>query len=246
MIYDGYDFSNLLTVEAVNRSLLPDLTVETTPVPGMDGSYFGGVSVGGLVIEVEARMIACSDGVEGRKAAFEALRREIAGRLLRRKPCDLVVDDAPDVSYQAILSGSTGIDRFLHTGGVTLQFECQRPYGEGRTVERVASPSQSEDGTEADPAVVRVNVGGNYPTAPVVTFPGDEAAYQAEFDGAVFSVYCRAGAGELVVDCARRKAYQGPYPATVDINCEWPEWYPGVHSVQSNDAFTVEWTERWA
>lgn len=245
MIYDGYDFSDLLVVERVERSLLPGLTVNTSNVPGKDGTSFRSVTVDALTINVDVRIIAPADGAANQKLRFELARREIAGHLLKRRPCELVVDDAPDLVYTASLTGSTDLERFVYTGGTTLEFSCVEPCGVGRTVKRSASPSQESDASDVDQAFVRANVGGNYPTAPIVTFNGSQSMYQASFDGAMFAVYCMAGQGELVVDCHRKKAYQGSYAATVDINCEWPSWEPGVHTVQSDDAFAVEWSERW-
>lgn len=245
MIYDGYDFSPLLKVERVVRPIVPDIAANTADVPGKDGSTVQGVSMSPLTISVDVRLIARVPGAGNQRSLFESMRRELAGRLMKPGPRDLVVDDAPDLTYRAVLNGSTSIDKFVYTGGATLEFLCEEPYGVGRTVRRSASPSQSASEADAEPALVRANVGGNYPTAPVVTFDGEEASYQALFDGELFSVYGSAGAGDLVVDCARMRAYQGDYRATVDINCDWPSWEPGVHTVQSADAFSVEWSERW-
>lgn len=245
MIYDGYDFSNLLKVESVHRSILPSVSVETATIPGRDGSVFRSVSLGELTIDVDVRLIARVEGLDSQKRAFEALRRKVAGLLLRTAPCQLVVDDAPDLTYTAMLEGGTDLDRFVYSGGTTLSFKCMDPWGVGRTVRRSAQPTASEEGNDVSPAVMTANVGGNYPTAPVLTFPGDSTMVQATFDGAVFSAYGRAGAGDMVVDAAAKKAYQGEHPATIDINCDWPVWEPGLHTVSSNDAFTVEWSERW-
>lgn len=245
MFYDGYDFSGLLTVERVGRSLLPDVSVETASVPGKDGGVFRSASVGMLSLSVDVRIVVPTPGTRNQKAAFESARRKAAGLLLKRGPRPLVVDDAPDLEYEAILSGSTDLDRFVYMGGTTLEFLCANPWGVGRSVEREASPSLSEDGTVATVALVRANVGGNYPTAPVVSFDGSEASYEVLFDGVPFDVYANAGGGPVEIDCARRKATQSGKPVTVDINSDWPSWEPGVHLVSSLSPFTVSWSERW-
>ena len=235
MIYDGYDFSQLMKVEAVHRSLLPELSVETATIPGRDGSVFRSTSLGSLVLSVDVRLMTPVSGIENQKAAFESLRREVAGRLLKASPCDLVVDDAPDLTYMASLRGSTDLDRFLYTGGTTLEFLCMDPWGRGRSVSRSFLPSDgSSDG-------LTVNVG----TAPVVVLKTSDSNASVDFDGASFNVFAMAGSGDIVVDCEKKKASQGLLPVTVDINSEWPSWSPGVHSVSAPCEFVVSWSERW-
>ena len=95
MFYDGYDFSGLLTVERVGRSLLPDVSVETASVPGKDGGVFRSASVGMLSLSVDVRIVVPTPGTRNQKAAFESARRKAAGLLLKRGPRPLVVDDAP-------------------------------------------------------------------------------------------------------------------------------------------------------
>lgn len=239
MIYDGYDFSQLMKVEAVHRSLLPELSVETATIPGRDGSVFRSTSLGSLVLSVDVRLMTPVSGIENQKAAFESLRREVAGRLLKASPCDLVVDDAPDLTYTASLRGSTDLDRFVYTGGTTLEFLCMEPWGRGRTVKRTFVPS------ETGPGKMTVNVGGNVATAPVVVLKTSEANVSVEFDGIPFNVFAMAGAGDVTLDCELRKAYQNSVPVTVDINSDWPTWDPGVHSVMTPCESSVSWSERW-
>ena len=241
MIYDGYDVSQLMKVEAVHRSLLPELSVETATIPGRDGSVFRSTSLGSLVLSVDVRLMTPVSGIENQKAAFESLRREVAGRLLKASPCDLVVDDAPDLTYTASLRGSTDLDRFVYTGGTTLEFLCMEPWGRGRTVRR----SFKSPIGEGDPDVMRVQVGGNSTTAPIVVLKSPSGNETISFDGYQFIVYPMSGAGDATVDCVRKRAYQNAYPVTVDINSEWPSWSPGMHTVGATCDFDVEFSERW-
>ena len=233
MIYDGFDFSGLLKVEAVRRPLAPSVAVSTVDVPGVPGAVFRGVAIEQTPIEVDVRIIAGRGTADDRKVGFEMKRREIAARLVRESPCPLVLPDAPDLTSMAVLSGSTDLDRFLHTGGTTLLFSRPDPIDYG------AERSESCDGGE-----LSVWVDGTWRTYPVLEVDTSDGNVFVEFDGAPFSAF-GGSKGTVVVDAREPAARQDGTTLITNITEDFPTWEPGPHTVSCDDPFTVRWTERW-
>lgn len=237
MIYDGYDFSHLMRVETpVGRSLLAEMAVDTESM-GRDGEVYKSASLSALTLDVPVRIIAGQRDLCGQRIAFETMRRMIAGKLYRTKPCKLVLDDAPDVYYMAMLTGSTDLDRFVWTGGTTLTFISPKPWAYGST-----HTKRSDGGS------VQCNVSGTFRTCPVVTVETQGSTVTVLFDGAAFNVSGTVtSADPVVIDATEDEhtATKGGAPLKVDIMCDFPEWEPGLHTVQCSEPFTVEWVDRW-
>lgn len=235
MRYDGQDLSHLFKVESVGRSVLPPVEVNQTTIGGRDGSVFGSTALGALEIEVRVRLIAPrAVGIEAQRQSFDALRRRVAVSLYRDHLCELVLDDAPDVYYMAVLSGDTDIERFAETGGATLTFLCPESIAHGHTFTRKAH----NGGTQ------RVNVGGSYPTAPVLTCACNGSPVSATFDGKPFRTV-RAASGTLVVDAVSHTCEVDGSPVPVNIEDDYPSWEPGIHEVSCSLPYEVVWEERW-
>lgn len=237
MIYDGYDFSALMKVETpVGRSLLAEVQVETEAM-GRDGEIYKSASLTSLKLDVPVRIITPAHDVDGQRVAFEDVRRLIAGKLWRKTPCELVLDDAPDLTYMAVLQGSTDLERFVYTGGTTLSFLSPKPYGLGR--EKV---ERSADGT------AWCTVSGNTSTFPVVEVESQTSDFTIYFDRVPFVLGgTLSGADPVIIDATEdaRSCTKGGAAVRVAITSDYPEWEPGRHQVSCDHPFTVAWRERW-
>lgn len=236
MIFDGFDFSHMMKVENVERSLVPDMTVSSEAV-GSPGEVFKSTSMGARTLKVDVRIIAPARDLDGQKMSFEMTRRVIAARLARTTLCDLVLDDAPDVRWRAVLNGSTDLDRFLWTGGTTLEFYSPTPWAFGKT--------RTKDSPGGE---VGCNVLGNVATAPVVTVHADASDFTVYFDEVPFALGGNVtSSSPVVIDAANnpRTTTKGGAVVKVGIECDYPEWTPGMHTVSCDHPFTVEWEERW-
>lgn len=233
MKFDGYDFSGLLTVEAIRRPFIPPLSANVEDVSGRDGGVLRSLVLGPLPIEVDVRLFAARPGAKEQMVKIEDLRRKATSRLLRREPCKLILHDAPDVYHMAILSDVTDLERFAYTGATTLYFTCPDPVGFGRT-----HTKKSSGGT------IKCNVGGTYPTAPIVEVENADASTTVQFDGVDFVVDGYTP-GPLVIDAEVHEARQGGTLAKVRITDDYPLWHPGVHTVTCSLPFQVRWCTRW-
>ena len=231
MIWDGNDLSHLFKVELpITRSIIPEIEASTTQVGGRAGSVFGSVHLGALELGVPIRLIAPSKHM----VDFERLRRKVAGALYRDRMCKLVLDDAPDVWYWAVLQGSNELDMFAETGGTELQFLCPEPYAHGRKTTRVSNGGS-----------ISVNVGGNYKTAPVVKVYSGGTTVSVNFDGALFQTDGNA-AQYAEVDAVNHMVTDADgTPVQIEITSDWPIWEPGVHTVRCQKRFEVTWEELW-
>ena len=229
MVFDGYDFRPLVAVEQVRRPLLPSVSVSSSDGTGRDGAEFKQATLDPMDIEVDVRLIAPGKG------RFEQLRRVLAPLLLKRSPSKLVLPDAPDVYYMAMLSGDTDIDRFVHTGGVTLAFHCDDPVAYG------AEKSRTVGGGEA----VFV-VGGTYRTAPIVSVDTTGSAATVTVDGkAMRALGNVASSHPLVFDCEQHATTKGGAAVKLNVMDDYAAWEPGTHTVSCDSPYTVRWRERW-
>ena len=230
MIFDGYDFRPLVAVEQVRRPLLPPVSVSSSGGSGRDGAEFKQATLDPMDIEVDIRLIAPGKG------RFERLRRALAPLLLKREPSKLVLPDAPDVYHMAVLSGDTDIDRFVHTGGVTLTFRCDDPVAYGAEKSRTA-----EGGGEA----VLV-VGGTYRTAPVIEVDTTGSAATVTVDGKPMRALGNvSSAHPLVFDCEKHSTTKGGAAVKLDVMDDYAAWEPGAHTVSCESPYSVRWRERW-
>lgn len=235
MIYDGHDLSHILKVESIERGLLPGVSVSSAEVGGADGSAFGSASFDALEITVRGRFFAPVSGTIQRRAAIESKRRELAGILGKRGLCKLVLDDAPDVWRWAVLTGETPLEVSTHAAGVSLTFLCPDPvaYGAKRTKRKPAGGKMLLD------------VGGNSPAAPVVSFESAGGPSVLKFDGVPFKVMGTSMGSTIAVDAAEHVATADGAPVAVAIESDYPELAPGRHEIECAQPFKVEWTERW-
>lgn len=235
MIYDGYDFAHVLRIDGIRRPVMPKLDLQTEDRSG-DGARLSAVRFEPLTIDVKVCLYRPFEEV-GTKEGFERARRLLQKRLFRRKPCKLILPDAPDVYNMAVLDGSTDLERIAWSATGTLSFFCPDPVGYG------ALRCREWGG---GPDMLRVNVGGTYPTAPVVTVEADTANLTVVCDGSAMRVLGDAVAGQpVVVDCTSHVCTAAGRPVMLDALDDYAVWTPGVHTLQCDYPFRVEWRERW-
>ena len=235
MIYDGFDFGHYLIIDAIRRPVMPRVDVQSDDLSG-DGSSLLGVRLDSAEIEVDVRLYRPFEEI-GRRSGFEEARRMLASRLLRRSPCKLVLPDAPDIYNMAVLDGSTDLERISRNGLGTLTFFCPEAAAYGALGRRACREGST---------TVRANVGGNYPTAPVITVTAQTSNLTVTVDGATMRALGTVeGADPLVIDCERHVIEKGGETVMLDVYDSYPSWEPGVHVVECSYPFSVEWRERW-
>lgn len=233
MIYDGFDFSKLLRVESIDRPLMPRVDVDSESIDGADGERVNSVTLKAMTVDVKVRLVRPFEDM-GRRQGLEGMRRLLSGRLLRREPRKLTLDDAPDTYLMAVLSGDTDLDRIVTTHTATLSWYCADPVSYGREGRRSATGR------------ARVNVGGSYPTAPVVSVDVPGSTYTVTVDGKTMrALGTTEGDAPLVFDCAAHLVSKGGTPVKLDVRDDFATWEPGIHVVECADPFTVTWRERW-
>lgn len=235
MIYDGYDFRGLLRIDGIRRPVLPRIDVQSDDLTG-DGARLSNVRLEAATIEVDVRLFKPFEEW-GTRAGFERARRLLQRRLLRRSDCKLVLPDAPDIYNMAVLSDSTDLERIAWSATGTLEWFCANPVGYGAVRRRSHAGGSSP---------LRVNVGGSYPTGAVIRVDADTANLTAIVDGETMRVLGPQSVdSETVIDCAKHECSVGGSPIMLDALDDYREWLPGVHTVQCDYPFTVEWREMW-
>lgn len=161
MKFNNNDLSSLVTVERVKRHLLPAVKNTLIGVPGSDGEKHIRTRLGARLIEVDIRIIADKDG------NLQDDIRALAGKLYSVAPAKLELDEA-DKYEMAVLTNYTDVDKFLHTGKVTLEFICPEP----------ASYSTTE--TTVTISAADITNAGTYPATGIITItnPGTVSSLQ--------------------------------------------------------------------
>ena len=137
----------------------------------------------------------------------------------------------------AVLEGSTELERIAWNGTGTLNFYCADPRGYGAVRRR-----SSQGGTSA----LRVNVGGSYPTAPIIKVTAGTANLTVMNDGATMRVLGDETVTEpVVIDNLQHACTVGDDTVMLDALDDYAEWSPGVHTLQCDYPFEVEWREMW-
>lgn len=236
MIYDGYDFDHLLTVDNVERPILPTVDVQATDLDGADGSIVRNVRLQSIQIDVDIRLNRPCDENPEMDVEFEKIRRLLAEKLIRRHPCKLVLDDAPDLYHMAVLSDSTEIDKLVYSREATLGWYCADPVGYGRE-----HAKQSDDGS-----AIKCSVHGTYPTRPLITVETTDSNAVVTVDGETMTALGNISSSQpLVFDCSNRRITKGESIVKMSIYDDYAEWEPGIHTISCDFPFAVRWVERW-
>lgn len=157
MIFNGVDFSSLLVVEEVVRSLLP----------GIHNTYVKNqhtwTELDPTLILVRVRLIKPSN------EDLADAKRGIAGKLYTDEPAKLRLYDDPDRYDMAKLDGTTDYSKLWTTGHATLRFINYSGVAHSETGRTVAM------GTS-----LSLNVAGTWKTKPIitVTFTSNRTGYK--------------------------------------------------------------------
>ena len=233
MIYDGFDFGYHIIIDKIHRPMLPSVDVQAEDLSG-DGARITGVRLEASEIEVDIRLYRPFDEIGAR--GFEESRRLLASRLLRRKPCKLTLPDAPDIYHMAILSGDTDLERIAWCGTGTLTFYCPDPVGYSANVRHVYSATGD----------VVCNVGGNYPCLPTFKVTSNSSTVTLTVDGKPLRCLGDAtGNDPVVIDTSLHCVTKGDDVCMLDCTDDYPEWAPGLHTVECDYPLIIEWQERW-
>ena len=121
MYYNKTLFDDVLKVETINRSILPEMeTIISTSSDG-HGVTFIKNNLKPLTIDVGVRVI----GESLDDARF--LYKDLASLMYTTKLEKLYLRDYPDKYYMATLSGATDVELLVRTGSATLNFYCPDP-----------------------------------------------------------------------------------------------------------------------
>ena len=119
IIYGGVNIGSYFRGISIERTALPDIEPQTVEIPRKMGTTVLGVAIAPLEITVTGAINAqkAQDVNVIRRALARALMPDADGSLK-----SLVLPDAPDVTYFAIVNGSTGLDRGYNHPHVTITF----------------------------------------------------------------------------------------------------------------------------
>lgn len=240
MIYDGYDCRSLLRVEDIDRHIVSDLTFDDEGFIGLDGSTATGIKRDSKIITVSIRLVRPFPymSING---GFEKARRLLGSALFRRRPCKLVLHDAPDIYDMALMTDSTAINKAVYSRTSELTFVCPSP------------SSWSEDlyyQELKNGGKVECLVDGNDKTAPVVQVDA-KGPFIVKFDDEAFEI-TESVTGLVIIDARNRRdqatghhVYKDDVTVTYSTSSFFPEWEPGIHTVECDRPFSVEWRSRW-
>jgi predicted phage tail component-like protein len=231
-LFDGTDLGAWLEGVAIERSVMPEVRLDTMDVPGRDGTVLNGRRLRPLEVNVTATLV-------GNTAAEVAeARHALAAVLNTGDTRRLVLPDEPDLFYNAILSGASSLSRAYERPRASLTFTVPEACAWGSQV-RTASLSYGTN---------YVTVGGNAETWPTYSLTTEStwcSISNASGDES-YSVQPVESGKELTVDMgAETTTYDGAeaYPL---IGTDYFPIGPGTVRLLVMWAHgTVSWRERW-
>lgn len=241
VLFNGIDLTECFYVSDLQEPLLPR-EVGTADVPGMDGALFTGVR---LMPRTIALTLTVKDkSMEGMRAAERCLAAILATK--EPTPLSLSIDDG--LYYMAVPSAAEAGALYRKAVRHVVEFQCPDPvaYGRERTV---TVPSGGR---------VTFDVGGTYPTMPVVSarcvYTASGQQWRLALEDGTYLHHAwdtdAATAGTVTFDCAERVAKLGSRTFMLSAGADWLELEPGEHTLtMSGEACggdaTVTFRERW-
>lgn len=235
--YDGYDFTGLLLLEEINRPIMPP--VESTTIATRDGTVTSDVKLGAITINTVVRLMDFNPAPDHFKN-LAAMRRQAAGLLFRRTPCRLILPDEPDLYWMGYVKDSSELTNLSKTRQATLNWYCDDPLGYGPLSTEISSGGS-----------VELLVAGTWYVSPIIAIDAD-GPVTIKFDDEDFEI-TQSVTGDLFID-ARNPNYEPTGHSVFDGNLNavsyniynnWPLLGPGIHTVECDRPFVVEWRDRW-
>lgn len=232
LMFGGVNLSQWLEGISIERSIMPDVNINTISVPGRDGVILNGHTHAPLVITVTATLSAkkATDVATVRHALAEALLSDKDNPL---KP--LVLPDDPNITYDAMVNGSTTLSRDYGYPRVNLEFYVPSGYGYGEEITRTVP--------------FTTTITGNVPTWPIVTLRGSASqtltVIRRDSTGQE-TIICKGGT-TVVVDTENESVTTLSGESVVfDLSSDFFDFKPGSVTVDSGGgSATVTWRPRW-
>lgn len=164
--YAGIPLHEYLTIFNIKRTILPSRNNFTKNIPAQHGQYYMGFKYEPREITLECLVKANS------KDEFIDNLREVAYILDTDAPSTLILGDAPDRYYYAIIKDSTEIEKVKHNAKFDLHFICYDPYAYA-----IESDLYSDRPFDKDARVIDVYNGGDTDTYPMMSVAFSQKAY---------------------------------------------------------------------
>ena len=235
--FNGYELSRSFIVSDLRTSLLPR-DIGTVDVPGRDGSLFTGARLQPRSISL--KLTVRDRTIEGMQAAARAL----AAILAVDEPAPLMLSVDGGTYYMAVPNGSADGERYRNAIVYDVEFVVPDPVAYGAE-KAVTVPSGGS---------VTFEVGGTYPTMPVVSADaaanGSGGFWRVRLDGGDYimaTIPDGVSTSTVAADCKARTLRIGGAVALLDPAADWLVFEPGQHTLvmTGTGAATVTYRERW-
>jgi phage-related protein len=234
--YDGHGLGDHVSAELV-EPVAHVIAPETAQVPGRPGL----VLLGGEVDPLELRVRLFMDAPDALTVAQRSdVRRTLRAWLLVADGADLVVPGEPSLTWRdAVCAGVSDWSSLFSEGSAVVTFECMDPIAYG---------------DERSSAAESFEVGGTWPTFPIVqlvTVAGSSVQLTDSASGAYVLVErAFADADAMCMDFSAQTVTVNGEDATRDValGSDFFALSPGSASLAFTgcSSHTVSWTERWA
>lgn len=235
--FNGHNLTDLFYVSDLQDALLPR-EIGSAKAGGRNGEIFTGVTL-------SARTIAMVLTVKGDTIdQVQEAGRELAAILAVDEPKRLELSIDGGIYYMALPSSPDVGKRFRHSRRHDVVFHALDPVAFG--AEHTATvPSGGS---------VTVNVGGTYPTMPVVSATaarnGSGGYWRIRKEDGTYllaTVPSGVATAAVVADCEARTLKVNGVVSLLDPEASWLELEPGRHTLTmtGTGAATVTWRERW-
>lgn len=236
--FDGHALTDDYRVSDLQVSLLPR-SIGTAKVPGRDGTIFTGANLEEKTITLT--LTALGRDVRDRQEAGRALASILA--VGEPRPLALSIDGG--LYYMAIPSSKGDISRFMNADRFEVEFTVPDPvmHGASRTV------------TVPSGGSVTFQVGGTYPTMPVISAPqaannSSIHAWRLRLDNdsyVIATIPSGVSSAPVIADCAQRTLRVNGTVTLLRPEADWLVLEPGSHTLAMTGTgeATVTFEERW-
>lgn len=120
--YAGFKLHDIVKINKISTSILPSRENFSKTIPVNDGSFYSGYRYSEREIEVDIGIPTKS------KKEYNDVVKKLSYILDVKSPSRLIIDES-DISYYAVISGETQLEKSFQTGSVKLKFLCHDPVG---------------------------------------------------------------------------------------------------------------------